>query len=142
MYHLDLNPKAQQQPCWSSCVPTSIAMAVGVPVQEILDRLEALSLDYSNGLTTPECEYLLVDMGLGSHTYLAEGLGMLDGHYLAQVLSRNKIGYTHCIFIHVIDQQAAIFDPNEGRDGMNYYKELAGTPLISLTRLNDFREYK
>lgn len=142
-YTLTDSPEQQIQPCWSSCVPTSIAMALGVDVTVILNKIEELGLDYSNGLKDEAIAFLLVFLGIGSTTFLPTGVALLDGHYLAQVTSLNKIGYTHCVFLHIEDRVATIYDPNNGRgDELAYYDDFEETPILSITKLDDFKEYK
>jgi len=137
-------PILQNQPCATSCVPTSIAMATGQPVAEVIGYMQdALGFDVSKGLLSRQ-EYLyLTLMGIGYETFMARaGVGVMDGHYLAQVASLNKTRYTHCVFVHIKDCEATVFDPNNGKEGLAYYAYdgFNACPVLTFTKLDDFKD--
>jgi hypothetical protein len=142
MYGLTDSPVLQQQACATSCVPTSIAIALGVPVQDILDKLHELGVSYSSGLDHLETKYLLVSLGIGDLLIPHMDISVLDGHYLVGVPSLNKMGSLHCVFVHVYNGIATVYDPNTGKDGKESYLYWDTISMISFTKLYDFREYK
>ena len=142
MYKLTDSPVLQQQPCGTSCVPTSIAMTLGVPVQEILDKLHDMGLSYSKGLHHEETMYLLVSLGIGDLLIPHVGISLLDGHYLVGVPSLNITGGTHCVFVHIHNSIPTIYDPNTGKSDSKDYVSWEKLHMVSLTKLYDFREYR
>ena len=137
------NPVHMQQPCPMSCVPSCLAMAFGVTPEEIIADMAELGIDISKGLTRrAECFYLS-RKGVGSERVLnSNGLGLLDGHHLADVPSLNMSRYTHCIYLHVVNGQADIFDPVRGNGDLAFYDpdRFSELPIISVTTLDDFSD--
>jgi len=136
-------PILQNQPCSTSCVPTALAMAFGCTPQEIIDQMAAVGISVEKGLKSRQEYFYLTQIGVGYETFMARaGVGVIDGHYLAQVASLNKTGYTHCVFIHIKDYEATIFDPNNGKEGLAYYPYdgFGDCPVLTFTKLDDFSD--
>lgn len=130
----------QMQPTPVCCTATCIAMALGVPVAELGVRLED-----SHGL---------LDFGI----YLAERgvwLRYLDrgerfwpqSLYILSVRSLNKIGTDHALLLDTrscdCDRSEGwcrhwkVYDPNEGREGKEIYRNVWEYHAIKACQLKD-----
>tara|TARA_R110002072_G_scaffold273116_2_gene433456 strand:- start:990 stop:1469 length:480 start_codon:yes stop_codon:yes gene_type:complete len=141
---LTKNPVHHQQPCSMSCVPTCLAMAFDVEPEEIIDDMAEMGIDISNGMTSRAEHFYLSRKGIGSERFLNNGcVGLLSGHYLAQVPSLNVTGFTHCVYLYIDSSyEMTALDPNMGKKGLAFYSSLLPRRLnmISATRLDDFSD--
>ena len=138
------NPVHMQQPCPMSCVPSCLAMAFGVTPEEIIADMAKLGIDISKGMTDRAEHFYLSRKGIGSERLLnSGGVGLLPGHYLAQVPSLNVTGFTHCVYLYIDNSyEMTAFDPNMGKKGLAFYSPdlPRRLPMISTTRLDDFSD--
>jgi hypothetical protein len=133
----------EKQPCNTSCVHTSIAIALGLTPEYIIKKSEGLGIDHSDGMTDMDTRYLLVSLGIGTLEITNhEAIGLLDGHYLVGTTSLNTLGLLHCVFVHILEGIPLVLDPNQGREDREYYSDWYKLGIIGLTALYDFKEYK
>ena len=141
---LTKNPVHHQQPCKMSCVPTCLAMAFGVKPKEIIADMAELGIGISRGVTDRVEQFYLSRKGIGIERFLnSEGVGLLPGHYLAQVPSLNVTGFTHCVYLYIDSSyEMTALDPNMGKIGLAFYSPLLPRRLnmISAARLDDFSD--
>ncbi len=105
-----------QQPSPVTCVHACLSMVTGIPVNDLLDRFGNHALDLETKIT------VLSEMGI--HTTPVEGRitpQIPPGVYFATFPSLNKTGKTHLCVIQCDGNEAQIFDPNEGREGVKHY---------------------
>lgn len=136
-------PELQQQPCVTSCWPTSLAMAIDTPVLEVMDYIGNIGINFNAGMDKDKCHYILTRMGLGYQEFLNIGLGLYPGHYIVELPSLNAVGYTHCVYLYIDeDNEPVVFDPNNGKKDKNFYclESFYQMPAISFCALNDFSE--
>ena len=117
------NPVRQEQPCPVSCWPTCLAMAIGVPVADVLDTAERHGCwrkGQGRGMDESDAIWLAMQYGIGLH-YIANmhGLGGLahTGSYILVVPSLNKPGTTHAVLHHQPfneHDRKVLLDPSRG----------------------------
>lgn len=147
---LESNIKLQQQPDDSSCVPTCIAMALGLPVIVVINEMKQHGL-YRDGTGCHEWQvqlYLMI-YNIGTSCILnQEGFSLNYGLYLASVNSLNHIKKNHSILVRVYDNEegrtcVSIYDPNNGREGKEFYgiDDWESCQIQNVTYLNDYSKY-
>jgi len=118
----------QTQPTDRTCVQTCIAMALGVPVSEVIDRWggEALNQQTLTSILT-ECKVVWNQMVFGTFIF--------DGWYFISVPSRNHPGGAHQILVRWSSSKGCIsvLDPAQG---VRYKPD--GSDLISWFDMTPF----
>jgi len=140
--NLTKNPQQEQQPCSMSCVPTCLAMAFGVGPQQVVDDMTQIGIHITTGLDRRQECFYLSRKGIGSQRFLnCDGIGLLQGHYLIEVPSLNRVRVVHCLYMHINDYGPTVFDPNKGRGVVAYdTSSVSALPIISVTKLDDFSD--
>lgn len=119
---LEIQPRAQPTP--DTCVSTCLSMALGLPVEIIMEEFH---VDYLLGKTTVS-EYLtklkVPFTALSTETTLA--LAKPDKLYFVTVPSLNRQACLHYILIRTVEMDAGevglhIYDPAKGLDGRLSY---------------------
>lgn len=129
------NPIVQQtQPTPVSCVHTCMAMALGVPVLELVAMVGTITVDRS--LDEQSWAVWLAERGIWMRPMLVQygrGQRLFNGAlYLVGVRSLNTVNADHCVLLDtrqprkVGDQYNErsgwlTFDPNRGREGVRLY---------------------
>lgn len=106
----------QTQPTGTSCAHTCVAMVIGVPVQEILDKYG----EGEEGLSFPTQDRIIRDYGFESNTFEGNNLPP-TGTFIVTVPSLNIEGGLHAIVIQMENDRWRIYDPNTGREGAKTY---------------------
>lgn len=140
---LSKDPVLQNQPCKDSCAMTCIAMALDLPVKELLEDYEESGFDISLGLTSRKVSYVLSRFKIGSMEFLNTGVfGLVDGVYFGDVPSKNRTGLSHCVLLFINDGEVLLLDPNNGKKDVKFYEtdEFNTAPFYSFTKLDDFSD--
>lgn len=138
--NLSTNPTLQQQ-TGKMCMPTCIAMALDIPATQVIEEMEALGIDLSDGTYDRDIAFYLVQKGIAVERFLNHGLGMPDGLYITTVPSLNVHG-THGVLIFVKGNTPIVLDPNNGKSDKNHYSldSFYDIPGIYFERLDDFAD--
>lgn len=116
----------QQQPNDTTCAHTCLSMVTGVPVQDIIDEFGD---DYGLGNAT-EFGFLLRHGYWPVEIHNDPVIGWRFpriGRYFMTVQSKNSLGSAHRILVEVDkDYNEKVYDPNEGRPGKKFYKDIDG----------------
>lgn len=130
----------QTQPTPVCCTATCIAMALGVPVTDLGVRLEDSYGIGDFGVYLAERQVWL--------RYLDRGDRFWSGSlYVVVVRSLNKVGVDHAVLLDtrkcICDEPDGwckdwkVFDPNEGREGKELYRNVWETHAIKSYQLKD-----
>ena len=130
----------QQQPTPVCCTATCVAMAIGVPIADL-----GVTLNDSYDLT--DFGVFLAERGIWLR-YLDRGARFCSGSlYLLSVRSLNKIGVDHAVLLDTRQcscdepdgwcRDWRVYDPNEGREGKDFYKRVWETHAIKVCQLKD-----
>jgi len=105
-------------------------MVTALPVESIMERFGNHGLDDETTVT------VLSEMGIHpiNIPHIAGPLFIEGATYLASVPSLNNLGGAHAIIIEVGEiGDATVYDPNEGRDGTQWYRRDALHPTRDYT---------
>lgn len=108
-------PQPQRQPCKSSCVPTSIAMAYGLSADTVIDSMTERGIfKDGSGVRDDHLKWFLAQNMQGySEWSPLDGCGPLPGHHLCSVLSKSIPEATHCCLLVADDcGDCYMFDPS------------------------------
>jgi hypothetical protein len=123
-FHFGLS--LQTQPTGKTCVQTCLAMALGIPVEKVIQKYG------DDGMNQTLLQYALTECGF-VWNHFTEGLMIYEGWYFVCVPSLNKKGGTHQILVHYEEGEMFVLDPAQGVK----YKE-DGSDLISWNDLTPF----
>lgn len=140
---LDFEPKLQQQPCNYSCVPTCIAMAFGVPVADVIGDMELIGYKLGKGFNDRQTMHYLSTHEIGAYPFMCgQGQGIVPGHFLASLPSKNILGVSHSILIHYADEMITVYDPNNGREGFEWWStdSWGSMGISSFLYIDDWRD--
>jgi len=120
----------QQQPTDRTCVHTCVAMALGVPVHRVIERVG------QEALSQHRLEMILAQCGVLHDVLVHDLLGLWQGWHFATVPSLNFRGGSHQILLHWDDNAGlAVLDPARkdayARDG----SDLKSWSLLTIFRL-------
>lgn len=120
----------QTQPTPCSCVHTCIAMALGIPVADLVAAVGTISLDRS--LSEESFAVWLAERGVWMRPmvlHYGRGERLVNGTlYLVGVRSLNRVNSDHCVLLDTRPPRKVgdeyndrsgwqVFDPNRGREG-------------------------
>lgn len=144
MRTLSKSPIGQQQPTSSTCVPTCIAMALGLGSSLVIHEMELMGFNLVEGITPRQEQLYLLTQGIGYERMLNQGLGLPDGSYLCEVPSLNLTGIFHCVFLFIEEGEPQVFDPNDGKVGKDWYPSdgFSSLPIMAFTKLDDFGDLR
>ena len=135
--NLDAPIKHQQQPNSRSCVPTCIAMALGVPVDQ-------LGVPLDRGYTPEEFGPFLAERGVWLRMMVfmnGRGEGFEKGGvYLLGVRSLNDLEADHALLVDYRGDKPKLFDPNRGRPDKYFYSTVGAEDTTTFYELRDKRE--
>lgn len=107
-----------QQPSSFTCVHACLAMVTGEDVHELVERFG------DHGLSFEEKACVLVEHKLWPVNTTFQGDPFdFCGVYLVGTCSLNWPGKMHCVVVEVNAEGYTVYDPNKGRDGMDYYND-------------------
>lgn len=108
-----------QQPTDVTCSHACLAMVTGLPIERLVDRFGDRSLrDEDEATILTELGILPVPMS----PYMLENPMPLAGVYFLTTPSLNRPGDMHRVVAHYAHEEGwTVFDPNEGRDGKQYW---------------------
>jgi len=117
--------KLQFQPTATSCVVTCVAMLLGVPVEQLVDKLREFGHP-ATSLSARSLHRLLLLLQIEFQPLLFPEF-IFNGWYLAVVPSLNMPGRNHQVLVNHQNGELLVFDPNPP-DKIRYD---GGTPLCS-----------
>tara|TARA_R110002020_G_scaffold135586_1_gene302798 strand:- start:533 stop:988 length:456 start_codon:yes stop_codon:yes gene_type:complete len=135
-------PSQLRQRSTLDCVPTCIAMALGVP-QALVDK-HATGLDVEGGYNRRDTLCVLTRLGVhGTAWHTTGGQTLPAGHYLfGTVYAKQNLALAyHCVLLVVRAPfgNAAIYDPRYGL-AAPVSSSLELPPAIELLKLDDFAD--
>lgn len=110
--------KHVQQPSSFTCVHACLAMVTGEDVHGLVERFG------DHGLSFHEKATVLVEHKIWPVNTTFQGHPFdTCGVYLVGTCSLNLPGKMHCVVVEASGDGYTVYDPNEGREGMDYYKD-------------------
>ena len=132
----------QTQPTPWSCVHTCIAMLMGVPVQEVIDRVNR-----NHGLNTLQTIRAMADFGIRFAPLSMCMQSLWDGWHLVSVPSLNHPRGLHAILICWDDGEMKVLDPaignryaEDGSDLMSWSDTIIAKPGGSLSYFDSLNQ--
>ena len=122
----------QQQPTSESCLPTCVAMSMGLKVEDLGVPLDRGHAPYEFGVWYAERGVWLRKLPI------TDGFAepFIPGYlYLLEVRSLNDVGIDHAILLDMRDGTSRIFDPNTGRPGKRRYESITTEDTITANAL-------
>lgn len=116
----------QEQPTPKTCVQACLAMCLGIPVEEVIQKYGEASMNQQKLVAALSSEGIIFNQ-------FSFGAMIYEGWYFAAVPSLNFAGGHHQILIHIERGEIVVFDPSRGKK----YKE-DGEDLISWADLTPF----
>lgn len=106
-----------QQPTPYTCVHACLAMVTGKPVEYFIERFG------DHGLSWHEETVALVEHKIFPEpfTHMCDDRFPIVGNYFITTASLNLVGSTHRVLLSVTPDDHHLYDPNEGKDGKEWY---------------------
>ena len=107
-----------QQPSDVTCVHSCLSMITGIPVPDLVERFG------NRGLAVDSKFTVLVEHGIWPvNTTFQPHPFDTCGVYIVGTCSLNRPGDMHCVVIEASEDGYRVYDPNEGREGKDYYRD-------------------